>query len=69
MTEHHVILIRASELAELQRDADRYRWLRQQEDFAMSANYFLPVEAPYVTPGTSLTEVDAAIDAAMQANK
>jgi hypothetical protein len=68
---HDVIPVPASELAELKRDAGRYRWLREQKHMDIAACWFLPSEPPFYAfnaPCTT-TEIDAAIDAAMQANK
>jgi hypothetical protein len=71
MDEHRVVPVPASELAELRRDAGRYRWLRVRKHMDIAACWFLPSEPPFGranTPSTP-TEIDAAIDAAMQANK
>jgi hypothetical protein len=68
MDENRVVQVTAAELAELRRDAWRYRWLRDQKHIDIAAWWFLPVETSKVTPNAP-TEIDAAIDAAMQANK
>jgi hypothetical protein len=62
MTEHDVVPVLASELAALRRDAGRYRWWRQ----------FWVSDCPTMgslTDAETVEDVDAAIDAAMQANK
>jgi hypothetical protein len=62
MTEHDAILVPAFELAELRRDAERWRWFRKLDRFGitdLASGAF--IDAPH--------EMDAAIDAAMQANK
>jgi hypothetical protein len=68
MDEHCVVPIAAAELAYLQRDAARYRWIREQKHMDIAACWFLPTEPPFNAPSTP-SEIDAAIDAAMQANK
>jgi hypothetical protein len=68
MTEHDAVPISASELAELRRDAGRYRWIREQQDLPNAAIWLMPVDfefAELVTP----TVFDAAIDTMMQTNK
>jgi hypothetical protein len=73
MTEHDAVLISASELAELRKNAARYQWLR--DSALMSDNS--PWCVDFDTPLKLLTEIsprdgedlDQLIDAAMKANK
>jgi hypothetical protein len=66
MTDHDVIPIPASELSTLRRNAARYLWLR--DDIADSSKClgYLP---ECLNAVASPSEMDEAIDAAMQANK
>jgi hypothetical protein len=66
---HDVVPVPASELAALRRDAERYRWLRDQKHWDIAARWFLHADEPPFSARNTPAEIDWAIDAAMQANK
>jgi hypothetical protein len=64
MTEHDVILVPASELAELRRDAERYRW--SQKNAVIVAGW---PDSAYASHEAFGAAIDAAIEAEKQADK
>ena len=63
------LTITADEFADMARDAKRYRWLRDKSNYARKSD---PMVCQYPLWDQKLIdgeELDAAIDAAMQANK